>query len=485
MQSTGRTEAVIPSEAADAETSVADESAEQMGYMFEINMTTRDWTDFVEAGAAIKDLDCENLLVQAPAELGTAFGGSGPVWFDIVAATATLKKSGWRSSDKRAAELELQQAREWGKWEESDFEFAACNIVQKADGTMFMDQKIYTEVSAIRGALGTVAWRANQVSPQFLEDVGLMHFEVPLPVPVASVDLILRINKVIQEAKRMADQTLVSILLTRAAMVTWADAAQNKGVNKGSTIGMLTCIAPIRILEDDRVPMNIVAWRIQSEGTKGVWLDIHGHPPVRGRQDEMVKNTSALYGLGSSRSGYELTIAVKQAVASGKKTPWIQMQYYRDWVSREQSRLGAARKEGCVRAPPFVVALVRHLRRAVVPSITWGCGFSVIHVLQGAPASLSLFALNSGLLYVYQALQCPMEALQGRRSLLHNVAAGGLIGAWGVQQGLLGVPFASPAFFFRTIPTSVPVSAVQMEYLGHWLRFHLQVMASMLGGKAL
>ena len=125
------------------------------------------------------------------------------------------------------------------------------------------------EVSAIRGALGTVAWRANQVSPQFLEDVGLMHFEVPLPVPVASVDLILRINKVIQEAKRMADQTLVSILLTRAAMVTWADAAQNKGVNKGSTIGMLTCIAPIRILEDDRVPMNIVAWRIQSEGTKG------------------------------------------------------------------------------------------------------------------------------------------------------------------------------------------------------------------------
>ncbi|CAE7772232.1 unnamed protein product [Symbiodinium necroappetens] len=468
-----------------------------MGYMFEINMTTRDWTDFVEAGAAIKDLDCENLLVQAP----------GPVWFDIVA--ATLKKSGWRSSDKRAAELELQQALEWGKREESAFEFAACNIVQKADGTMFMDQKIYTEVSAIRGALGTLAWRANQVSPQFLEDVGLMHFEVPLPVPVASVDLILRIKKVIQEAKRMADQTLVSILLTRAAIVTWADAAQNKGVNKGSTIGMLTCIAPIRILEDDRVPMNIVAWRIQSEGTKGVWLEIHGHPPVRGRQDEMVKNTSALYGLRSSRSGYELTIAVKQAVASGKKTPWIQMQYYRDWVSREQSRPGAARKEGCVRAPPFVVALVRHLRRAetglspksiyasseilqdelaidencclmqVVPSITWGCGFSVIHVLQGAPASLSLFALNSGLLYVYQALQCPMEALQGRRSLLHNVAAGGLIGAWGVQQGLLGVPFASPAFFFR-YPQVTPTMAAFMVYGAG-----AGVMASMLGGKAL
>eukprot|EP00439_Symbiodinium_sp_Y106_P074486 s327_g14.t1 len=119
------------------------------------------------------------------------------------------------------------------------------------------------------------------------------------------------------------------------------------------------------------------------------------------------------------------------------------------------------------------------LTAPVVPSITWGCGFSVIHVLQGAPASLSLFALNSGLLYVYQALQCPMEALQGRRSLLHNVAAGGLIGAWGVQQGLLGVPFASPAFFFR-YPQVTPTMAAFMVYGAG-----AGVMASMLGGKAL
>ena len=72
-----------------------------------------------------------------------------------------------------------------------------------------------------------------------------------------------------------------------------------------------------------------------------------------------------------------------------------------------------------------------------------------------------------------------LKLFWGRRSLLHNVAAGGMIGAWGVQQGLLGVPllhgkkdilqtslgiglmlrstctklrFASPAFFFRVCP---------------------------------
>ena len=44
-----------------------------------------------------------------------------------------------------AAKLALQQAFEWGKWEESAFEFAGCNIVQKEDGTIFMDQKVYTD----------------------------------------------------------------------------------------------------------------------------------------------------------------------------------------------------------------------------------------------------------------------------------------------------------------------------------------------------
>ena len=41
------------------------------------------------------------------------------------------------------------------------------------------------------------------------------------------------------------------------------------------------------------------------------------------RYDAMTRNTSALYGLGSSRSGYELTIAVKQAVASGTPLRWV------------------------------------------------------------------------------------------------------------------------------------------------------------------
>ena len=91
---------------------------------------------------------------------------------------------------------------------------------------------------------------------------------------------------------------------------------------------------------------------------------------------------------------------------------------------------------------------VRHqqdcLTRPVTSSILWGSIFTGVNVAQGAPLSPQSFAVNIGGLYVYSALQCPMEAIQGRPSLLHNGAAAGTIGAIGVQAGFLGVPFVPP-----------------------------------------
>ena len=127
------------------------------------------------------------------------------------------------------AKAELLAAFEWGKWEQRNFEFAGANLTQKADGTIYLDQKSYTEkwveeipidairakqlkskvtpsnVSAIRGALGTVAWRAHQVSPQYLAEAGLLLSELP----VWTVDTLLRVNKLVRERKRNAEQTLI------------------------------------------------------------------------------------------------------------------------------------------------------------------------------------------------------------------------------------------------------------------------------------
>mmetsp|Transcript_53858 Transcript_53858/g.156521 ORF Transcript_53858/g.156521 Transcript_53858/m.156521 type:complete len:134 (+) Transcript_53858:51-452(+) len=95
----------------------------------------------------------------------------------------------------------------------------------------------------------------------------------------------------------------------------------------------------------------------------------------------------------------------------------------------------------------------------VVPSILWGSGFAALSVMQGARATPHLFATNCGLLYVYHALQCPLEALHGRRSLLHNVVAGGTLGAFGVQAGQIGIPLLSYEFFRRYPGITPPVAA--------------------------
>jgi hypothetical protein len=47
-------------------------------------------------------------------------------------------------------------------------------------------------------------------------------------------------------------------------------------------------------------------------------------------------------------------------------------------------------------------------------------------------------------LYIYNIVQCPMEAFHGRQSLLHNFAAAGMLGYVGVAQGRMGIPFINP-----------------------------------------
>lgn len=54
-----------------------------------------------------------------------------------------------------------------------------------------------------------------------------------------------------------------------------------------------------------------------------------------------------------------------------------------------------------------------------------------------------------GFLYLYGALQCPMEVIHGRRSLWHNILSAGTIGYIGVSRHLLGIPFVDPYTFYR------------------------------------
>eukprot|EP01052_Picozoa_sp_SAG31_P010843 SAG31_NODE_603_length_13622_cov_19.019953_5_plen_160_part_00 len=120
------------------------------------------------------------------------------------------------------------------------------------------------------------------------------------------------------------------------------------------------------------------------------------------------------------------------------------------------------------------------LVQPMAPSLFWGGGFTLLQMIQVGQASPQLLARNVGFIYVYNAvrtqtarpgsahlsairsfaplstnhtfaaseppwahvqLQCPMEALAERQSLLHNAASLGGLGAYAVSTGMAGIPF--------------------------------------------
>lgn len=84
----------------------------------------------------------------------------------------------------------------------------------------------------------------------------------------------------------------------------------------------------------------------------------------------------------------------------------------------------------------------------VVPSVIMGGVFSAIRVAEGFPLSPALLMTNMGGIYLYNALQCPMVAIHGRESCMHNGISAGILGYIGVKHHKLGVPFVGSNFFY-------------------------------------
>eukprot|EP00471_Norrisiella_sphaerica_P000065 CAMPEP_0184481672 /NCGR_PEP_ID=MMETSP0113_2-20130426/3231_1 /TAXON_ID=91329 /ORGANISM="Norrisiella sphaerica, Strain BC52" /LENGTH=99 /DNA_ID=CAMNT_0026860931 /DNA_START=82 /DNA_END=377 /DNA_ORIENTATION=- len=59
-------------------------------------------------------------------------------------------------------------------------------------------------------------------------------------------------------------------------------------------------------------------------------------------------------------------------------------------------------------------------------------------MLSGMRPSMEGFGRYAGVIYAYNAIQCPMEAIHGRKSILHNILGGGLLGYVGVSRGWVG-----------------------------------------------
>jgi len=117
--------------------------------------------------------------------------------------------------------------------------------------------------------------------------------------------------------------------------------------------------------------------------------------------------------------------------------------------------------------PIFIMNSVEYqkycLQRGIYPSLMFGSFFTLLEVAQGFRFTPTLAATNIGGLYLYNVLQCPMEAIHGRQSSLHNAASGAILGYVGVQSRRIGVPFVDAYFFYR-YPQISPAAAGAVAY---------------------
>lgn len=121
------------------------------------------------------------------------------------------------------------------------------------------------------------------------------------------------------------------------------------------------------------------------------------------------------------------------------------------------------------------------ISRPIIPSVVVGGIFTAITTKVSPHLAPQLFGTNCAILYSYSALQCPMEALHGRQSSLHNAVAGGTIGYFGVERRVMSVPFeaALDENIFRKLPqrVSTPVRGAIVYGCGAWF------LAGVLSGK--
>ena len=103
----------------------------------------------------------------------------------------------------------------------------------------------------------------------------------------------------------------------------------------------------------------------------------------------------------------------------------------------------------------------------ILSSALFGTLFAGMDAMQGAHQFTPRVVVQySGFLYVYNIMQCPMEAIHGRPSLIHNALSAGTLGYIGVQSGRLGIPFVNPYALMGAFGGSISPSAIGFVVYG-------------------
>ena len=202
------------------------------------------------------------------------------------------------------------------------------------------------EISHLRGAVGTVAWKSSQTGPHFQAEAGLLLSEI-LYATNATVH---KANKLIREVKREASQCLRfpcwNCRWNQMVIVTWCDAGQSTRADKSSTLGYITGICPRSLLDGEEQIVAVLNWKSsktprQCLGSNGaevqaitegedstfkvrvMWVELHGVKLKRSTTYQQIKENVEGALVMDSRGIYD-------AMEKRDSTPWLEI---------EQSRL--------------------------------------------------------------------------------------------------------------------------------------------------
>lgn len=99
-----------------------------------------------------------------------------------------------------------------------------------------------------------------------------------------------------------------------------------------------------------------------------------------------------------------------------------------------------------------------HLRRGFVAPVMSGIFFGL--ALTARDASQARYTMSRTVsyaagAYAYRAMQCPMEAIQGGQSKVHDFIAAGIVGYVGVTSGRYRVPWLYETVLHKRFPLGI------------------------------
>ena len=129
-----------------------------------------------------------------------------------------------------------------------------------------------SEVTALRGVLGTTSWRSTQTAPEYLAETSLLLSEIGK----ATVETLHKANKLVREMRRRAAQGLLFPTYDTKdfAVITWTDASQGNRPDRSSTVGIISALAPADVLLGEERQFSVLQWKSgkaprQSLGSNG------------------------------------------------------------------------------------------------------------------------------------------------------------------------------------------------------------------------